>query len=443
MTPVTDPSILSALEGKPITDPALLAQLEGKNSTWDVVKNAAVEGVAGVPDMFLNAPNRLANLAKIPVGVGMAMVGKPDLAPQMTEDPDLARRGAIAAGAIDPKVVPRGMTQKIVDALVRGGAGGLLTGGASVPKALAGAALGGLSSAAATGTKEATGSDVAGVLAGLAIPAGAAGFSKAAESTAGKLMQSALKPSVKDLKSGDADKAIRTMLDEGISVSKGGVAKLKDRVSSVNDEIAQAVANSNATVNKGVVAGRLYEPLERANKQVNPAADIATVERVWNEFGDHPMLRGQQIPVQLAQELKQGTYRQLSKKYGEVGSIETEAQKALARGLKEEIATAVPEVGPLNARESSLLNALKMAEQRALLEGNKNPVGLGPIASTPAGFATFLADRSALVKSLLARGLNSSGNLAGDVAPRALAPLSFQEDAMRRQQIIEALMGRQ
>jgi hypothetical protein len=111
------------------------------------------------------------------------------------------------------------------------------------------------------------------------------------------------------------------------------------------------------------------------------------------------------IPVQLAQELKKGTYKTLSKSYGELKGAEIEAQKALARGLKEKISESVPQVAGLNKRESDLLNALKVTERRALMDANKNPLGLGAIAPDPARMMAFLADRNAWIKSMGARGL--------------------------------------
>jgi hypothetical protein len=113
------------------------------------------------------------------------------------------------------------------------------------------------------------------------------------------------------------------------------------------------------------------------------------------------------MPVQLAQQLKQGTYRAISDRaYGEQGSASIEAQKALARGLKEEIAANVPEVRALNAEESKLLTALPLVERRVLMDANKNPAGLSWLARTPEAFAGFMLDRSPLFKSLVARMLN-------------------------------------
>ncbi len=227
------------------------------------------------------------------------------------------------------------------------------------------------------------------------------------EGGARSLMQSAVKPGIKSLENGKAAIAIQTMLDEGINATKGGVMKLRQKIYELNNEISSGISGSTAVVDKNAVAGPLKEALDRFTKQVNPNADIGKIKAAWDEFLNHPLLTGNTMPVQLAQELKQGTYGVLSKKYGQVGAAEDEAQKAIARGLKEEIAKAVPGVAELNARESRLLTAEKLANYRALMEGNKNPVGLAPLTSHPAAWVAFMADRSGPLKSLLARLMNS------------------------------------
>lgn len=118
------------------------------------------------------------------------------------------------------------------------------------------------------------------------------------------------------------------------------------------------------------------------------------------------------MPVQVAQQLKQGTYKTLKGKYGEVGSASTESQKALARGLKENIAEVVPGIGALNAEESRLFKTLGVAERRSLMDMNKNPLGLAALAGNPTGFAAFMADRSAAFKALVARMANRTAGAA-------------------------------
>lgn len=234
------------------------------------------------------------------------------------------------------------------------------------------------------------------------------------------LMNSALKPTWEAVRTGKAAKAIDTMLDEGISVSKGGVEKLRSKIGEINQQITDAISNSSATIDKTKVADYLREPLKKFSQQVNPNSDISAIKSAWQEFLDHPMLKNvQDIPVQAAQELKQGTYKALgNKSYGELKGAETEAQKTLARGLKEEIAGAVPGVGNLNKAESELINALSVTERRALMQLNNNPGGLAWLSHNPASWAAFMADKSSLFKSLAARALYSGSEQIPATAAR-------------------------
>lgn len=238
------------------------------------------------------------------------------------------------------------------------------------------------------------------------------------------LMQSALKPTLAAQRSGAAESAVNTMLDQGLNVSKGGVATLRDRINYLNDKIAEVINSSSATIDKGAVAGRLQDLVDRYTRQVNPQADVATVENAYNQFLQHPSLAGSQtMPIQTAQQMKQGTYRALGDKaYGELKGADIEAQKTLARGLKEEIASAAPEVRPLNAEESKLITALNVTERRVLMDANKNPAGLGLLTHHPAQFAAFIADRSPLFKSLVARMLNGTSQGTQALSSSSVAP---------------------
>lgn len=246
-----------------------------------------------------------------------------------------------------------------------------------------------------------------GIKAPVAAAAGKAALREGAES----MMQRALKPSEEAQRTGRADRAIDVMLDKGINVSKGGIEKMQNRVDYLNDRIKEAIGQSTATVNKDVVASRLLGTFDKFRKQVDSSADLAAIEKSWNNFLDNPLIAGRdEIPVQLAQQMKQGTYKQLKNRaYGELKSADIEAQKTLARGLKDEIAKAVPQVRQLNAEESRMLDALSLTEKRMMREANKNPIGLGWLTTNKLHFAAWIADRSPLFKSLVARMLNRTG----------------------------------
>lgn len=246
-------------------------------------------------------------------------------------------------------------------------------------------------------------------------------FQKAAKS----LMQSAAKPTLAQLRSGDAKTAIDTMLEEGINPTQSGVSQLKDKITDINSLISDRLAQSNEKVTLGNVGKSLMDTYNRFQGQVNPQTDLNALRSVWERFREHPLMIGkEEIPVQLAQQLKTGTYKQLAGKYGELGSAETEGQKALARGLKEEIGAAVPEVAGLNAQEAKLIKTLKVAERRALMDLNKNPMGLSLLAENPSAWAAFMADKSATFKALAARMLYSGSEQLPATAGRGMVALS-------------------
>lgn len=223
------------------------------------------------------------------------------------------------------------------------------------------------------------------------------------------LMQSALKPSKAELLSGDGRDAAKLLLDKGINVTPGGVERLRSEIDALNTEIKQRIASSTATVDKAGIAKRLDDLTDKFKMQVTPQSDLATISKAAQDFADNPLIKTiNAIPVQLAQQMKQGTYRMLGEKaYGELKGSEIEAQKALARGIKEEVAKAVPNISDLNAAESKLINARDITEARVLMDANKNPFGLGLLAKNPGAWLAFAADRSPLMKSLLARALYS------------------------------------
>lgn len=237
-----------------------------------------------------------------------------------------------------------------------------------------------------------------------------------------RLMQSAVKPGVKTLtqatKAGESTpRVVQTLLDEGINVTPAGVGKLQALLASTNDDIAKAIAPSTAKIEPLSVASRLTDTAKRFATQVNPQPDLEAISRVGENFLD---AQAKPITVQAAQALKQGTYARIGEKYGREVAASIEAEKALARGLKEEIAANVPGVSALNAREGRLLEALDTVGRRVALAGNRDPIGFAWVAHNPTTFLAALIDRSPAVKSLLARGMYQGAALAGKVTPQAI-----------------------
>lgn len=314
-----------------------------------------------------------------------------------------------------------GAGNSLVAALTSGGmrVGGATGAAALGLRALGGAATGGASAGLVNPDSAGAGAVVGAALPGVVKLIGTAGtgIGQGTNALAERLMQRAVKPTIKQLKTGDAATAIRTLLDYGISPNEAGVNKLRDLIGGLNDQISDKIANSTATIPKSAVLNRLTDVRNTFGNQVSPTSDMNAIQGVADDFVNHPIYPGDDLSVQAAQALKQGTYKTLAKKYGQMGGAETEAQKGLARGLKEEIGAAVPDVAGLNAEESRLITTLNVAERRALMELNKNPMGLASLAASPKELAAFLADRSSAFKAIVARMVNTAGNAASGATP--------------------------
>lgn len=126
-----------------------------------------------------------------------------------------------------------------------------------------------------------------------------------------RLMQSALKPTQEAQRTGKADKAIDTLLEMGINVTPGGVGKMQNRIAVLNDKIKDIVDSSTATVDKKAVVSELQGELDKAMKQVTPQTDMASIQKVWKNFLNHPLLK--EIPVKRAAEERPGVESTLRK----------------------------------------------------------------------------------------------------------------------------------
>lgn len=204
--------------------------------------------------------------------------------------------------------------------------------------------------------------------------------------TAAKLYQSALKPPPGSYSSAEVAGMVKTGLENKIPISPGGIDKLNGLVADLHKAVQAEIDAGNAagkTINKYAVTGRLSQMANKFATQVNPEADLAAIGESGNEF-----LRNQptDIPASQAQQLKVGTYQQLGNKaYGELKSATIESQKALARGIKEELEKQFPEIKNLNAQESKLYDLQEPLERAIRRIDNHDIISLGSKVAGGAG----------------------------------------------------------
>lgn len=258
------------------------------------------------------------------------------------------------------------------------------------------------------------------------------------------LMQSALKPPLAAQESGDAARAVEHMLKRGFNPTQSGATAMSERATALADKADEVIKGSAATVNKPEIGLGMQALRDRFLKQVNPDAAVDAVQNSWLQFRNHPLLRGKtEIPIQVAQQLKQGTYKALDDAvYGELQGASIESQKQLARLLKEGIAKAEPSVAKINEELGEFVNAAQLAQRRALMSGNRNPLSLAPLADNTAGTVGFLADKSDIVKAMLARLLYSGARPTAQAAGSAAmaAPEHYRRELeAERAALIEAM----
>jgi len=257
--------------------------------------------------------------------------------------------------------------------------------------------------------------------------------------------ESALKPST-TLSQADRTAVVQTGLEKGIPVSKGGLEDIGDAINTLNQQIKDKIASDpTRPIDPNAVATRADQAKAKFAKQVNAGGDLAAIDaskqQFLNEQGATPGNPAPPMNAAGAQEMKQGTYRVLSGKFGEQGSASVEAQKALARGLKEEIANQFPGISGLNADESRLLDLQPVLERAVNRISNHQLIGIGTPVAGAAAKAVSGSGGVGVVASVLKSVLDNpmvKSRLAIAVSKGSKIPIS---QAMDRVQAYSTALG--
>lgn len=181
-------------------------------STLDVATSAPYKSIAGMADIFLTAPQNVANLAKMGFGTAATALGRPELAPEVTAPTQPVSGLFQRAGLIKPT---EGMTtgQRLLDVALQSATGGAIA-PARTGLEMAGSALkGGLAGLTGQTVTETTGSPLAGVAASMATPSALTAAAQAKQ----KAMSSA------QLRNQVRDETIRKAQSEGYLITPGSM----------------------------------------------------------------------------------------------------------------------------------------------------------------------------------------------------------------------------
>jgi hypothetical protein len=210
-------------------------------------------------------------------------------------------------------------------------------------------------------------------------------------------------------------KNVNTALEGGYLPNKGGVERLKSDIMTTNSLIGKTIQNGQKSGTM-VMIEDIIAPIEELKaKAIDSGADwgnnLATLDGIINSIRTNPKVGGGEIrpikqkgamghdieipanfggeiPVEVAQRWKVDVYKQLNDNvWGEFTSYAKEGRKALARGAKDVVAEALPEIAELNAKDSKLYGLQDVLERAANRIGNREGVGIGPAIKVGAGAA--------------------------------------------------------
>lgn len=261
-------------------------------------------------------------------------------------------------------------------------------------------------------------------LAGPALQAAGKGMAAITKPVQKYFYESALKipPSV--------PKALRDVaVEKGIQgqyvPSPKGLEKLQTDMSKINNEISKII-DMGTKSGKGV---NTSEALKRLDDVKDFYKNVPDAESYLKDIDDLALrvkaFHGEKLTLSKAQEMKKAVYALNKKAYGEMKGLLVESNKAIARGLKEEIVKQEPMIARLNADDSAMINLEAVLERAVNRIRNYDVIRWGDTFMTLTGavlggpggaVASGLTKRlleDAAVKSRIAFALSKAAKLKG------------------------------
>lgn len=246
------------------------------------------------------------------------------------------------------------------------------------------------------------------------VPAVANAPANAMEAAARKKMYQAVNPNMAARESGRGIDASNFMLENGYNYSQAGREAMKAQVMKLQADLSQITNTSTKSIDKGRAIQNIYDVFDKYDNALYTREAYAQIQEVMDNFLAHPNTTGQStMPVAAAQQMKSLIYKDNANAYRPGTAQKTQptvdAEKALARGLKEEIARVEPQVTLLNAEESQLLNALQVTKKMTPAEGkiaenlSRSPFLLHALLTHPKLAAVVMFNKSPAFKSMMAR----------------------------------------
>ena len=190
-----------------------------------------------------------------------------------------------------------------------------------------------------------------------------------------------LKPSLSMIDLPKAREIVATGIREMLPITKAGEERASKLIKDINQQVMGILNRSKGgRVELGEIATKVREFANRKyNRPGVPDEDLIAALKVADNIDNHPSLTtptGAKVtavnPAD-ANRVKQGLDQAAGDKaFGIERGAATEARKTGRRATREAIERVAPEVGPLNAREGKLIEAMEAIQRAAGREENRS-----------------------------------------------------------------------
>lgn len=198
------------------------------------------------------------------------------------------------------------------------------------------------------------------------------------------LYEKALKPST-TLSQQQRRKVSQTAVDNKIPLTPKGTEILQNRINQLNEKVSNLIdfADSN---NTKIPTSYVFKYMDEVKKNVGgfrieAAEDLAEVAKIESNFQKwiKKIGKDEYITPKELQEFKIDIADKIDWKKSTLRSTPTEEKvfKQMNRGAREGIAETIPEISPLNAELSDLLNLQPILERGVNRIGNRDIFGIG------------------------------------------------------------------
>jgi hypothetical protein len=163
---------------------------------------------------------------------------------------------------------------------------------------------------------------------------------------------------------------VKTAIENKIPVTEKGLEKATKIFDNLNTEIASVIAKGKRT-GAALKTDDVLKSLDRVRNDVkaeyaNPTNLLKEIDEYARDF---KVGRGETIPVEDAQKLKQGIQKRMSKYYKNPADIVSpknvtpgvfiESEKAAGHGLRQGLVDMFPELAKLNPKDAAMISLLK------------------------------------------------------------------------------------